>query len=48
MQKRYTKSAQKVLDNANKQAVSLGHRFIGTEHLLLALLETKGVGSEVL
>ena len=48
MQKRYTKSAQKVLDNANKQAVSLGHSFIGTEHLLLALLGTKGVASEVL
>lgn len=48
MQKRYTKSAQKVFDNAKKQAVSLGHNFIGTEHLLLALLVTKGVASEVL
>lgn len=48
MQRRYTKSAQKVLDNAKKQAASLGHSFIGTEHLLLALLGTKGVASEVL
>ena len=48
MQKRYTKSAQKVFENAKKQAVSLGHNFIGTEHLLLALLMTKGVASEVL
>lgn len=48
MQKRYTKSAQKVFDNAKKQAASLGHNFIGTEHLLLALLVTKGVASEVL
>ncbi|MCI8770408.1 MAG: ATP-dependent Clp protease ATP-binding subunit [Lachnospiraceae bacterium] len=48
MQKRFTKSAQKVLENAKKQAASLGHNFIGTEHLLLALLVTKGVASEVL
>jgi ATP-dependent Clp protease ATP-binding subunit ClpC len=48
MQKRYTKSAQKVLENARQQAASLGHNFIGTEHLLLALIETKGVASEVL
>jgi len=48
MQKRYTKNAQKVFDNARKQAASLGHNFVGTEHLLLALLITKGVASEIL
>lgn len=48
MQKRFTKSARRVLENAKRQAVSLGHSFIGTEHLLLALLRTKGVASEVL
>jgi len=48
MQKRFTGSARKVLENARRQAVSLGHNFIGTEHLLLALLATKGVASEVL
>ena len=48
MQKRYTKNAWKVFDNARKQAVSLGHNFVGTEHLLLALLITKGVASEIL
>ena len=48
MQKRYTKSALKVFENAKKQAASLGHNFIGTEHLLLSLLVTKGVASEVL
>lgn len=48
MQKRFTKSAQKVLDDAGRQALSLGHNFIGTEHLLLALLKTRGVASEVL
>ena len=30
MQKRYTKSAQKVLDNAKKNAVALEHGYIGT------------------
>lgn len=48
MQRRYTKSAQKVFENAGKQAASLGHNFIGTEHVLLSLLVTKGVASEVL
>lgn len=48
MQKRYTKNAEKVFDNARKQAASLGHNFVGTEHLLLALLITKGVASEIL
>ena len=48
MQKRFTKSARRVLENAKRQAVSLEHSFIGTEHLLLALLRTKGVASEVL
>ena len=48
MQKRFTKSARRVLENAKRQVVSLGHSFIGTEYLLLALLGTKGVASEVL
>ncbi len=48
MQKRFTGSARKVLENARRQSVSLGHNFIGTEHLLLALLVTRGVASEVL
>ena len=42
MQKRYTKNAQKAIDNAKRQAVSLGHNYVGTEHILLALLNTKG------
>ena len=48
MQKRYTKNAQKAIDNAKRQAVSLGHNYVGTEHILLALLNTKGVACEVL
>lgn len=48
MHKGYTKSAKKVIENAKKEAANLGHHYVGTEHLLLALLATKGVASEVL
>ena len=48
MQKRFTASAIKVLDYAKKVAKSLGHNCIGTEHILLGLLKTKGVAAEVL
>ncbi len=48
MRKRYTRSAEKVLENAGKEALGKGHNYIGTEHLLLALAKTKGVASEVL
>lgn len=48
MYKGYTNSAQKVIDNARKEATKLGHQYVGTEHILLALLGTKGVAGEVL
>lgn len=48
MQSRFTKSAQKALDCAERTAKSLGHNYVGTEHILLGLLKTKGVASEVL
>ncbi len=48
MRKRYTGSAEKVLENAGKEALGKGHSYIGTEHLLLALAKTKGVAYEVL
>lgn len=48
MRKRYTRSAERVLENAGKEAHGKGHNYIGTEHLLLALAKTKGVASEVL
>lgn len=48
MRKRYTRSAEKVLENAGKEALGKGHNYIGTEHLLLALVKVKGVASEVL
>ena len=46
MQRHYTKSALNVLNNTAKEAEALGHNYIGTEHLLLALIHTKGVASE--
>ena len=48
MQKRFTKSAQNALHNAEKSAKELNCNFIGTEHLLIGLLRTKGVACEVL
>jgi ATP-dependent Clp protease ATP-binding subunit ClpC len=37
-----TPSVQKTLSTASKEAENLGHSYIGTEHLLLALLREKG------
>ncbi|MGW4206175.1 Clp protease N-terminal domain-containing protein [Streptomyces sp. NPDC004726] len=38
----YDASARKVLELTQREALRLGHNFIGTEHLLLALLEWEG------
>jgi ATP-dependent Clp protease ATP-binding subunit ClpA len=35
---RFTQDARKSLELALREALSLGHNYIGTEHLLLALL----------
>ena len=48
MRNKFTKSAQKALDNSLGVAKSFGHRYIGTEHLLIALVKTKGVAAEVM
>jgi ATP-dependent Clp protease ATP-binding subunit ClpC len=45
----FTPSAKKVLELALREALTLQHNYIGTEHLLLGLIrEGKGVGSQVL
>jgi len=45
----YTPRAKKVLELSLEEARSLGHHYIGTEHLLLGLLrETDGVAAQVL
>ncbi len=41
MQKKYTKMAMKALNNAAEIAISLGHNYIGTEHILAGILEVK-------
>lgn len=48
MQNRFTKKAQKVLRDAGKVAQELEHNYVGTEHLLVALIRNPGVASEVL
>ena len=48
MRNRFTKKAQKVLNDAQDIAKELGHNYVGTEHLLVALIRDSGVASEVL
>jgi ATP-dependent Clp protease ATP-binding subunit ClpC len=44
-----TGKVKKVFEYANEEATSLGHNYVGTEHLLLALLrQTDGVAAQVL
>jgi len=45
----FTQRAKNALRNASTMAVSLGHNFVGTEHLLLGLLAYgEGVGPDIL
>ncbi len=45
----FTPRSKKVLELSLREAVSLGHNYIGTEHILLGLLrEGDGVGAQVL
>jgi ATP-dependent Clp protease ATP-binding subunit ClpA len=48
MFERFTGEARDVVANAQDEARALRHPFIGTEHLLLAMLTTEGVGGELL
>ena len=41
MQSRFTKKAQEALDHASEAAVMLGHSYIGSEHLLIGLIQTE-------
>jgi ATP-dependent Clp protease ATP-binding subunit ClpC len=42
MFERYTEDAQNVMSRARQEAQKLGHDHIGTEHILLGLMEVKG------
>jgi ATP-dependent Clp protease ATP-binding subunit ClpC len=45
----FTPRAKKVLERALREALTLGHNHIGTEHLLLGLArEVRGVGARIL
>jgi ATP-dependent Clp protease ATP-binding subunit ClpA len=45
----FTPRAKKVLELALREALDLGHNYIGTEHILLGLIrEGEGVGAQVL
>jgi ATP-dependent Clp protease ATP-binding subunit ClpC len=45
----FTPRAKKALDLALRQALQLGHNYIGTEHVLLGVVEEgEGVGAQVL
>ena len=43
MDDRFTQSAQRAVALASEEARSLGHNYIGTEHLLLGLLKVGAV-----
>jgi ATP-dependent Clp protease ATP-binding subunit ClpC len=45
----FTPRAKKVLELSSREALSLGHRYIGTEHILLGVVrENEGVASRIL
>jgi ATP-dependent Clp protease ATP-binding subunit ClpC len=45
----FTPLAKRVLENASKEAATLGHNYLGCEHLLLGLVATEdGIASKVL
>ena len=45
----FTPNAKRVLERALREALSLGHNYIGSEHILLGLVgESKGVGARIL
>lgn len=46
---RFTDRANKVMELALREALSLGHSYVGTEHVLLGLVrEGEGVAAQVL
>src|SRR6202022_4178531 len=45
----FTPRAKKVLELAQREALSLGHNYIGTEHILLRMMrENEGVAARIL
>ena len=48
MFERFTEAAREVVVTAQSEAALLSHNYVGTEHLLLGLLDVGGPGGEVL
>lgn len=48
MFERFAPEAQRVIERAQEESRALGHDWLGTEHLLLGLVEDRGVGGQVL
>ena len=49
MYERFTQRAKEVLRSAQEWAIELGHNYVGSEHLLLGLLNVnEGVASKAL
>ena len=49
MFERYTENAREVISHARQEAQNFGHDHVGTEHILLGLIEVKeGVAADVL
>jgi len=44
----FTPQAKKVLELSLRESMQLGHEYIGTEHILLALIREEGVGAQLL
>lgn len=48
MHNKYTDKAAEALEKASKMAATLGHSYIGSEHLLIGLIQTDGCVASVL
>ena len=48
MNDKFTANAREAISLATEAAFKLGHNYVGTEHILLGLLESKGVANKVL
>lgn len=44
----FTNKCKRVIENALREALQLGHNYIGTEHLLLGLIREENPGADVL
>lgn len=48
MFEKFTERAQKVVMYAQEEAIELRHGYIGTEHILLGILEENGLSKNLL